>query len=68
MINKKARIQELETEKRVLKSEIFVAHNNTGIHAHHNKKLLRYLEIMSELERISLRYKIKKFIRKLFKK
>jgi hypothetical protein len=54
-------------EKRVLKSEIFVAHNNTGIHAHHNKKLLRFLDVMSELERVSLKYKIKKIIRRIFK-
>ena len=64
-MNKRERIKELETELRILYGEIFVAHNKTGLHAHHNKKLLRYCKVRNELERISLKYKIKKFFRRI---
>lgn len=63
-MSKKKRIKELETELRIKYGEIFVAHNKTGLHAHHNTKLKRYGEIISELERISLKYKIKKIFRR----
>lgn len=61
MGRRRQRIKELETELKILYSEIFVVHNRTGLHAHHNKKLIRYGEILRELQRISLKYKIKKF-------
>ena len=63
-MSKKKRIKELETELRILYGEIFVGHNKTGLHAHHNKKLIRYGEVLTELQRISVKYKIKKFLRK----
>lgn len=63
-MGKKKRIKQLETELRILYGEIFVSHNKTGLHAHHNKKLKRYGEVLTELESISLKYKIKKFLRK----
>lgn len=62
-MSKKQRIKELETELKILYSEIFVAHNKTGLHAHHNKKLIRYGEVLTELQRISLKYKIKKILK-----
>ena len=62
-MRKRKRIKELEAELRILYSEIFVAHNKTGLHAHHNKKLIRYGEVLSELERISIKYKIKKLLK-----
>lgn len=63
-MSKKERIKALETELRVLYGEIYVSHNKTGLHAHHNKKLARYGEVLTELQRISVKYKIKKFLRK----
>lgn len=67
MRGKRQRIKELETELRILYGEIFVAHNKTGLHAHHNKKLIRYGEVLTELQRISLKYKIKKVLKRLKK-
>lgn len=64
-MNKKERIKELETELRILGGDIFVADRKSGFHAHHNKRLFRYLDIVSELEKISLKYKIKKFFRRI---
>jgi hypothetical protein len=63
-MSKKKRIKQLETELRILYGEIFVAHNKTGLHAHHNKKLKRYIEVLTELESISLKYKIKRIFKK----
>lgn len=63
-MSKKDRIKALETELRILYGEIFVAHNKTGVHAHHNKKLIRYKYIRSELERISIKWKIKKLLKR----
>lgn len=67
MKNKRERIKALETELRILYSEIFVAHNKTGLHAHHNKKLKRYGEVLTELQSISVKYKIKKIFRRIKK-
>ncbi len=64
-MSKNSRIKILETELRILYSEIFVAHNKTGLHAHHNVKLIRYNKIIEELSKISLKWKIKKFLRRI---
>ena len=63
-MSRKERIKELETELKIISSEIYVAHNKTGIHAHDNKKLIRYLDILAELERISIKWKIKKLFKR----
>ena len=63
-MGKKERIEELETELKILSADVFVSHYKTGLHAHHNKKIIRYLEIIKELERISLKWKIKKLFKK----
>lgn len=66
MANRKDRIKELETELRILDNVVYVRVNGpSGLHARHNKTLLRYYEVIRELERISLKWKIKKFFRKL---
>ena len=64
MSKKRKRIKALETELKIAYSDIFVAHNKTGIHAHHNKRLNRYKEIRSELESISIKWKIKKLLKR----
>lgn len=66
-ISRKAKIKELETELRVLDNLIYVQRNNSGIHARHNKLLIRYFQIVNELEEISFRWKVRKFLRR-FKK
>jgi hypothetical protein len=64
-MNKKQKIKSLETELRILNNEIYIHLNKTGLHAHHNKKLLRYYEVMSELQKLSLKWRFKKIIRRL---
>lgn len=63
--NRRARIKELETELRIL-DNMFYCKANKGqkIHAHDNKKLIRYLEIERELVKISPKWRIKKFLRR----
>ena len=63
-MSKRKRIKALETELKILYSDIFVAHNKTGLHAHHNKKLKRYGEVLTELRRISIKWKLKKYFSK----
>ena len=64
-MSKKDRIRELEVELRILYNEIYVVCNKSGRHAHHNKKYLRFCDILSELESISIKWKIKKIIRRI---
>lgn len=60
------RVKELEAELRITYSQIYVGYNSgSGLHARHNKLLKRYADIVNELERISLKWKIKKIIRKI---
>lgn len=67
MFGKRKRVKELETELRILYSELWRSDKTTGFHARHNKKFKRYAIVISELERISLKWKIKKFFRRLKK-
>lgn len=65
-MSKKDRIKELETELRILDNMLYVRKaNGAGLHARHNQMLLRYFEIVKELEKISLKWKLKKLIQKL---
>ena len=65
-MSKKDRIKELETELRILDNMLYVRKaNGAGLHARHNQMLLRYFEIIKELEKISLKWKLKKLIQKL---
>lgn len=67
-MRRKDRIKELETELRILDNVAYVRLNGpSGLHSRHNKTLLRYYEIIRELEKISLKWKLKKFLRR-FKK
>lgn len=61
-----SRVKELETELKIVYNEIYVISNSdSGFHTRHNKKLKRYWEIIDELERRSLKWKIKKIIRRI---
>lgn len=67
-MSRKDRIKRLETELKITYSQIYVTHNSgSGLHARHNKLLKRYAEIEKELARISLKWKIKKIIRRIKK-
>ena len=67
-MSKKDRIKALETELKIVYSQIYVGHNSgSGLHARHNKLLKRYWEIIEELEKLSLKRKIKKIIRRIKK-
>lgn len=60
------RVKELETELKIVKSQIYVTYNTgSGLHARHNKFLKRYVDIVNELERISWKWKLRKFLKKL---
>ena len=63
-MSKRKRIKALETELKIAYSEIYVACNKTGIHAHHNKRVARYCDILAELERISIKWKLKKLFKR----
>ena len=63
-----SRVKELETELRIVYNELYVIGNaGSGFHARHNRQLKRYWEIVDELERISIKWKFKKIIRRLKK-
>lgn len=63
-----SRVKELETELRIVTSQIKIGYNSgSGLHARHNHFLARYWEIIDELEKISLKWKIKKIIRRIKK-
>lgn len=64
-MSKKDRIKELETELRILDNMIFIKSNKgSGLHARHNQLLIRYFEIVKELEKLSLKWRIKKVLRR----
>lgn len=61
-----SRVKELETELRIVYNQVYVIGNTgSGLHARHNKYLKKYWEIVEELERISIKWKIKKLIRRI---
>ena len=65
-MSRKDRIKALETELKIVYAQIYVSHNSgSGLHARHNKYLKRYVEILKELEKISLKWKIKKLFRRI---
>lgn len=67
-MKRKDYIKALETELKIEYSQLYVANNSgSGLHARHNKHLKRYADILRELERISLKYKFKKLIRRIKK-
>lgn len=67
-MSKKDRIKELETELRILDNMLYVRKaNGAGLHARHNQMLLRYFEIVKELEELSLKWKVKRFLRRFEK-
>lgn len=64
-MNKRQRIKELETRLRLTRTELRNRLNIGALHAHHNNRLVRYVDIVRELEKISIKWKIKKFIRRI---
>lgn len=65
---RKQKILELETELRLITNMFYVkAERGDGYHARYNKYLLRAAEIRKELEEISLKWKINKFLRRFEK-
>ena len=64
-MNRRKRVKELETELRILFNQLnVITERDSNLHARHNKLLKRYLEIVHDLERISLKWKIKKILKK----
>lgn len=65
---RKQKILELEAELRIISNMFYVkGEQGAGYHARHNKYVLRAIEIRKELEKISLKWKIKKLYRRFFK-
>ena len=64
-MSRKERIEELETELRIIYSQLYITSRNTGFHARHNKLFKIYTDILKELESISVKWKIKKIIRRI---
>lgn len=61
-----SRVKELETELRIVYNQLYVIGNTgSGFHARHNSYLKKYWDIVEELERISIKWKIKKIIRRI---
>ena len=60
-----SRVKELETELKIVYNELYiVSSSDSGFHSRHNKLLKRYWEIIDELEKISIKWKLKKIIRR----
>ena len=66
-MSRKERIKELETIVRLTRTELRNRLNIGKLHAHHNNRLIRYIDSIRELEKISLKWKIKKIIRRIKK-
>ncbi len=66
-MRRKERIKVLETRLRILKKEVYCINKNGDFHARHNKKFKSYVDIVHELEKISIKWKIKKIIRRIKK-
>lgn len=64
-MSKKKRIKELETELRIVQSQLYITSRSNAFHARHNKLFKNYVTILNELESISLKWKFKKFIRRI---
>ena len=64
-MSKKERIKELEAELRILNSRVYICLQKTGRHAHHNKIFIRRDEVLTELIRISIKWKLKKIFRRI---
>jgi hypothetical protein len=63
-----SRVKELETELKLVWKELYIVHySGSGFHSRHNKLLRRYWEIVEELEKISLKWKFKKLLRRILK-
>lgn len=63
---RKQRIKELEAELRILYNELYIV-SGRGYHARYNNKLARYKKVIEELEAISIKYKFKKLLRRIFR-
>ncbi len=66
-MSRRKRIKELETELRILRSEVYGIRRREGYsyHARYNKFVRRYEAIKKELERLSLKWKFKQIIRRI---
>ena len=63
-----SRVKELETELKIVWNELYtVGYSGSGFHSRHNKFIKRYWEIIEELEKISIKWKLKKLLRRIFK-
>lgn len=63
---RKQKIRELEIELQVLYNELYVL-DSRGYHARYNNKLARYKKVIEELETISIKWKIKRLLRRIFR-
>lgn len=63
---RKKKIKELEAELRVLYNELYIL-DSRGYHARYNNKLARYKKVIEELETISIKYKFKRLLRRIFR-
>lgn len=66
-MNKRQRIKELEMELKLVHTQLWCRRQIGPFHAHHGKRMFRYIEIIRELERISIKWKIKKYFRRIKK-
>lgn len=66
-MSRKEKIKALETELRFLYNDLWIVGQSNTFHARHNKKFKRYADVVNELERISLKWKFKKIIRRIKK-
>ena len=66
-MSRKQRIKLLETEFRLVNKQLYIIGRSAGYHSRHNKYIKRYWEIVGELEKISIKWKIKKIIRRIKK-
>lgn len=67
-MSRRKHIKSLETELRIIDKQLYVmGRSSVELHARHNKFFKRYAEIIRELESISIKWKIKKIMRRIFK-
>ena len=66
-MSKRERIRELEARLRISKNELFSLGRKNGYHARYNSKIKNHVTIIDELESISIKWKIKKILRRILK-
>ena len=64
-MSNRRRVKELETELKIVHAELWCRSKRGRFHARHGKKFSKYVDIIRELENISIKWKIKKFFRRL---